>query len=59
MGTYLGHKTALRVMGDPAAVSAFDGRPFPTKPFYTGAPWMLPIVVQWYKHKDRKLFRGR
>lgn len=59
MGTYLGHKTALRVMGDPDAASAFDGRPFPTKPFYTGSAWMLPLVVQWYKHKDRKLMRGR
>jgi hypothetical protein len=46
-------------MGDPDAASAFDGRPFPTKPFYTGSAWMLPLVVQWYKHKDRKLMRGR
>ena len=58
MGTYLGHKTALRVLGDPAARSAFDGRPFPTWPFYTGRPWFLPIAVAWNKRKDRRLFQG-
>ena len=58
MGTYLGHKTALRVLGDPEAKSAFDGRPFPTKPFYTGRPWFMPLAVAWHKRKDRKLFKG-
>ncbi len=58
MGTYLGHKTALRVLGDPDAASPFDGRPFPTWPFYTGRPWFLPLAVAWNKRKDRKLFRG-
>ncbi|MCZ6844370.1 MAG: FAD-binding oxidoreductase [Alphaproteobacteria bacterium] len=53
MGTYLGHKTALRVLGDPAAATAFDGRPFPTRPFYTGKPWFLPLVIAWYNLRDR------
>jgi glycine/D-amino acid oxidase-like deaminating enzyme len=59
MGTYLGHKTALRVLKDPEARTVFDGRPFPTKPFYTGNPWMMPLVVAWYRRKDRKLFQGK
>ena len=58
MGTYLGYKTALRVLGDPEAESAFDGRPFPARPFYTGRPWFLPLAVAWHKRKDRKLFKG-
>ena len=58
MGTYLGHKTALRVLGDPEAACVFDGRPFPTWPFYTGRPWFLPLAVAWNKRKDRKLFEG-
>ena len=53
MGTYLGHKTGLRVLGDPAAATAFDGRPFPTRPFYTGNPWFLPLVMGWYSLVDR------
>ena len=53
MGTYLGHKTALRVLGDPQGSCAFDGRPFPTRPFYTGNPWFLPLVMGWYNLRDR------
>ena len=53
MGTYLGHKTALRVLDDPAAATAFDGRPFPTRPFYTGKPWFLPLGIAWYNLRDR------
>lgn len=58
MGTYLGHKTALRVLGDPESGTVFDGRLFPTRPFYTGRPWFLPLAVAWHKRKDRKLFEG-
>lgn len=53
MGTYLGHKTGLRVLGDPDGATAFDGRPFPTRPFYNGNPWFLPLVMGWYNLKDR------
>lgn len=53
MGTYLGHKTGLRVLGDAEGASAFDGRPFPTRPFYTGNPWFLPLVMGYYNIKDR------
>ena len=53
MGTYLGHKTGLRVLGDPAGATAFDGRPFPTRPFYSGNPWFLPLVMGWYNLRDR------
>jgi len=58
MGTWLGHKTALRILGDPEGATAFDNRPFPGKPFYTGNPWMLPLLVSWYRRKDRQLFKG-
>jgi glycine/D-amino acid oxidase-like deaminating enzyme len=57
MGTYLGHKTALRIVGDPDAATPLDDRPFPTKPFYTGNPWFLRWAVAWLKHKDAKLMR--
>ncbi len=53
MGTYLGHKTALKVLGDPAGETAFDGRPFPTIPFYAGDPWFLPLTVGWFNLRDR------
>ncbi len=53
MGAYLGHKTALRVLGAPGAATAFDGRPFPTVPFYTGDPWFLPFTMAYYNLRDR------
>ena len=53
MGTYLGHKTALRVLGSRDAATAFEGRPFPTRPFYTGKPWFLPLMIAWLNLRDR------
>ncbi|MBT7646037.1 MAG: FAD-binding oxidoreductase [Rhodospirillaceae bacterium] len=57
MGTYLGHQTALRIVGDPASVTALDDRPFPTRPFYTGNPWFLPLAIAWLKWQDRRMMR--
>ncbi len=57
MGTYLGHQTALRIVGDPASVTPLDDRPFPTKPFYYGTPWFLPLAVGWLKWQDRRMLR--
>ncbi len=48
MANYLGHKTALKVLGrrDEAA-NPFD-REHPTVPFYAGRPWFLGPIV-WFK----------
>jgi glycine/D-amino acid oxidase-like deaminating enzyme len=51
-GTLLGDKAACMILGEPGAGSAFAGRAFPTKPFYTGRPWFLPAVLGWYRLKD-------
>ncbi len=58
MGTWLGHKTALRILGDADAATPLDDRPFPTVPFYRGDPWFLPLVVGWMKLLDRWSMRG-
>lgn len=57
MGTYLGHRTALRVVGDPEWRTALADRPFPTRPFYRGYPWFLPFVIAWLKAMDRRAMR--
>jgi glycine/D-amino acid oxidase-like deaminating enzyme len=54
MGTYLGHKTALRILDSPDAATIFDGRPFPTRPYYWGAPWFVPFAVAWFNWQDRQ-----
>ena len=53
MLSYLGHHTALKILGDGAEPCIFDGQPFPTRPFYTGNPWFLPMVAGFFKLRDR------
>ncbi len=56
MGTYLGHKLALRLLGAPDAETVFADRPFPSKWWYRGTPWFLPAYMGHYNWLDR---RGR
>lgn len=58
-GTYLGHKTALAILGSAAAKTAFDGRSFPAKWFYRGKPWFVPAFMAHYRWQDRKEDRRR
>ncbi len=54
MGTWLGHKSALRVLGDGAGRTPFDDLPFPTRPFYDGRPWFLGPLLRYYAWRDRR-----
>jgi len=53
-GTYFGHKTALKILGATDARTAFDNRPFPTKWFYFGQPWLVAPYMANYRRQDRK-----
>lgn len=52
--TYLGHQSALKLLGKQNRKSAFDDPAFPVVPvpFYDGRPWFLPIVSGWYHLQD-------
>jgi glycine/D-amino acid oxidase-like deaminating enzyme len=52
MATWLGHNVALKLAGAANEKFALDGLDFPTRPFYSGNPWFLPIVGGWYKLRD-------
>lgn len=52
MMSYLGHQAALKLAGGANRPCAFDGLAFPTKPFYSGNPWFLPIVGWSYRLRD-------
>jgi glycine/D-amino acid oxidase-like deaminating enzyme len=54
MGTYLGRKAALRIMGSHDAETVFSDRPFPTKAFYRGGGWFMPAVMKYYDWQDRR-----
>jgi glycine/D-amino acid oxidase-like deaminating enzyme len=53
LGTYLGHKTALRILGNPEATSAFDGLTFQSRAFYRGNPWFLSTAVAVFRLRDK------
>ena len=56
MGTYLGHKAALMVLGSPEARTVFGERELPTRSYYWGRPWFVPAAMAYYNWLDR---RGR
>lgn len=58
MGTYLGHKIALRVAGKPEAVTVFDNIEFETRFWHQGFPWFVPFAAEMMLAKDRKVSRG-
>jgi glycine/D-amino acid oxidase-like deaminating enzyme len=52
MAPYLGHKTALRILGSPDAATPFDCD-YRTMPGYTGTPWFVPAAVWVLGLRDR------
>lgn len=52
MLSYLGAEVGKKLLGKTNKVPVFDGRDFPTRAFYTGNPWMLPMVGSWYRFRD-------
>ncbi|MCQ4161148.1 FAD-binding oxidoreductase [Roseomonas sp. GC11] len=52
MATWLGHNAALKLAGNQETPFALDSLPFPTLPGYSGSPWFLPMVGNWYRLKD-------
>jgi glycine/D-amino acid oxidase-like deaminating enzyme len=52
MAPYLGHKVALRLLGDPEGRTPFEETPFPSVPFFSGQSWFLAPLELWYRVKD-------
>lgn len=52
MLSYLGAELGKKLAGKSNHLPVFDGADFPTRPFYSGTPWMLPIVGNWYRVRD-------
>jgi len=53
MQTWLGYQIAREIIGGGNERSAFAEPYFPSLPFYGGNPWFLPIVLAWYRLRDR------
>lgn len=54
MGTYLGQKAAMRIIGSANSGTVFDELAFETRPFYWGKPWFLPGLMAYYNWLDRR-----
>ena len=54
MGSWMGLKAALKIMGAPDGRTSFDSLPFRTLPLYTGNPWFVPMVMKYYDWQDRR-----
>jgi glycine/D-amino acid oxidase-like deaminating enzyme len=54
MGSWMGMKAALKIMGSKDAGTSFDALPFPTPPLYTGNPWFVPLVMKYFDWQDRR-----
>jgi len=53
MGSYLGMRMGQQVLGLDEGRTAFDGLPFPTRPFYSGNPWFLAPSIRYFRWRDR------
>ena len=52
MGTWIGHRVALQLLGDPEGVTPYDERCFPVSPSILGFPWFMPILTTWARWQD-------
>jgi glycine/D-amino acid oxidase-like deaminating enzyme len=53
MAAYLGHQTALKILGRQNRPCPFEQLPFPTNNVaYHGRPWFLPPLGPWYRFLD-------
>ncbi len=53
MATYLGHRTAMRLLHPDHPSCGFENLGFPSRPLYYGKPWFIPPLASYYKLLDR------
>ena len=53
MMTYLGHRTAQKIIGGGDRVGPFEELELPGQIGYGGTPWFLPLVGSYYRLRDR------
>ena len=52
MGTWLGSKAALRILGSPEANTVFGERPLTSHPLYWGNPYFVPLAIKYMSRHD-------
>ena len=51
---YFGRKIAEQVINQAEGKTSFDEFPFKTRPFYTGTPWFMSMIMKWHDFADRR-----
>ncbi|MEE2980617.1 MAG: FAD-binding oxidoreductase, partial [Pseudomonadota bacterium] len=51
--TYFGHCAAQKILGVPDGETGIAESALPTRPYYWGTPWFVPLAVIRYKITDR------
>lgn len=51
---WLGQQAALTLLGRDAGKSIFSELPLRAIPLYNGKPWFLPLMMAWYRYRDRR-----
>lgn len=52
MMSWLGRHAGRRILGTNNKPSVFEELPYKTMPMYSGKPWFLPIVGNWWRLRD-------
>jgi glycine/D-amino acid oxidase-like deaminating enzyme len=52
MAPWLGHKAALRILGDPEGETAYSRTAFPKRWWHQGQPWFLPFADVTFRLRD-------
>jgi glycine/D-amino acid oxidase-like deaminating enzyme len=50
---YLGHKVALKILGQADGRTAYDDIPFTAVPLYNGKAWFRPLMTWWFRAGDK------
>ncbi len=52
MMSWLGRQVGRKILGSAPQPSAFEGLAYRSRPLYTGNPWFVPIVGNWWRLRD-------
>ena len=52
MMSWLGRQLARRILGSAPRPSAFEGLEYRGRTLYSGNPWFIPIVGNWWRLRD-------
>lgn len=50
---YFARQLSRKILGQNDSATIYDDLKFSGKPFYTGNPWFMPLILRWHAAADR------